>query len=106
MLTLTLVPQGVRGPMQEGSSDGRQTCREVGSEDVCRVSKGLGSPPQDLHLLGSLPHLHVLYNTAMIAPITVAELCIVQCVQTLGHDGKAGLQASVMANQNFVQVCV
>lgn len=39
------------------------TCWEVGGEDVCLVSKGFGSPPEHLHLLGSLPHLHVLRHT-------------------------------------------
>ena len=36
------------------------TCGEVGGEDICRVSKGLGAPPEQLHLFGSLPHLHIL----------------------------------------------
>ena len=40
-----------------------RTSREVGGEDVCRVSKGLGSSPQHLHLLGRLPHIHVLHTT-------------------------------------------
>ena len=49
--------------MQDASSVQEKTCWEVGGEDVCLVSKGLGSPPKHLHLLGSLPHLHILHNT-------------------------------------------
>lgn len=36
------------------------TCGEVGSEDISLVPKGLRPPPQHLHLLLTLPLLHVL----------------------------------------------
>lgn len=43
-----------------------RTSWEVGGEDVCRVSKGLGSSPQHLHLLGRLPHIHILHTTGFL----------------------------------------